>query len=463
MRVLCARPSNLWILILTAAAALAALPPPASAAASPPVANATRVSRDPTLLDAELACPVDPARELFITPISVVEDCFRTTWTGICQKPVQPATRGAWTFGKLMEGLAGTTDPAALSKFTLNWLGQWKVAKVVNGDTVPARINIDSFVIQPWLLASGGSQLDMKKAPFRLLAIVARLDLRQNAGYSSGTTAGEGRFVFNLLDAAGNTTQFLAILEYGLDAADCNGVLNWANIWHALGSIPFGPNYNAALQSVTDRFTSIGASPNKPNRSALNQLRTNEIFLASPWELREFRLSALSTGTTAPLELNTVAQTPRRNLQNTQPIADFTNANEAAILAGTHVVPLLFNGSPFRGAAARHSLEQGWDGPLPSCTSITNPEARHLLSLNTCSGCHGSTETGTVFKHVEPRNLGSPSQLSTFLAGGGGAISDLCGLNHQFSDIERRRVDLCQLLRKSCAQIDAEPAVIFVH
>ena len=119
----------------------------------------------------------------------------------------------------------------------------------------------------------------MTKAPFRLLAIVARLDLRQNAPF--GGAGGEGRFVFNLLDAAGNPTQYLLILEYGLDAADCNAVLNWANIWHTLGTHPFGPNYNAALQTVTDRFTTINSSPAKPNGSALNQARTDDFFLAA--------------------------------------------------------------------------------------------------------------------------------------------------------------------------------------
>src|SRR4051794_26300017 len=62
-----------------------------------------RTSREATLIRAgstnKVACVVDPNRELFITAVSMVEDCFRTTWAGPCPVPVAPATRGAWTFG----------------------------------------------------------------------------------------------------------------------------------------------------------------------------------------------------------------------------------------------------------------------------------------------------------------------------------------------------------------------------
>lgn len=427
--------------------------------------QAVRISRDTSLLPIRSACTVNPAKELFITDVSVVDDCIRTTW-GPCLTPASPtATRGAWTVGKLLEGIFGTAKPAVLSNLTLNWLRQWATLQTINGDPVPARPAVQSLIIDPWLAASSSTTpgiLDMKKAPFRLLAIVARLDLRQNSGYSGGTTAGEGRFVFDLLDESGNPTNFLLILEYGLDAADCHAVLDWAQAFHGLGAYPFGPSYNDALQAVTDRFTAIGVSPGKPNGSAINQVRTNDFFLDFPWELREFHLDPASASrmVPAPLVMATVAQTPASSRQATAAISTFVNANEPAILAHQHVVPLIWSGKPFRGGAAPHSLDLGWDGPPPQCTSITNPEARHAFSLDTCSGCHG-LETATGFKHVEPRNPGSASTLSTFLTGG--SATDLCNLTHSFGDINRRRVDLCQLLEKSCIEIDAEPAVTFVH
>jgi hypothetical protein len=425
---------------------------------------AVRTSRDVTTLPLQSACTVVPAKELFVTDVSVVDDCLRTTW-GPCvisSNPPAPATQGAWTFGTRIASLAGTTDRATLSTFTLNWLHSWSTDQTINGDLVPKRLNIQSVVIDPWLTASGGSTLDMKKAPFRLLAIVARLDLRQNAGYSGGTTAGEGRFVYDLLDANGQSTQFLAIFEYGLDAADCSAVLAWANLWHGLGSHAFGPDYNAALQAVTDRFATIGASPRKPNGSAINQVRSNEIQLAFPWELREFKLIPNVAAGPTPLTENTVAQTPAFSLQQTPAISTFVNANAPAILANNYIVPLTWNGAPFRGGAAPNQLQLGWDGPTPVCKSITDPNARFSFSVNTCSGCHGRVETGTTFKQVEPRNANTASQLSGFLTGING-VSDLCGIQHNFNDIDRRRVDLCQLLAKTCTQVNSEPVITFVH
>ena len=43
-----------------------------------------RTSREASLLPLQATCNVNKNRELFITDLSVVEDCFRTTWTGTC-------------------------------------------------------------------------------------------------------------------------------------------------------------------------------------------------------------------------------------------------------------------------------------------------------------------------------------------------------------------------------------------
>jgi hypothetical protein len=419
----------------------------------PKPAPSVRTSREASLIalnESKLACVVVPNKELFITDVSVVDDCFRTTWFPICPAPVLPATRGAWTFGGLMPGIFGTNNPAILSNEVTRWLKEWSFNKVVNGELVPARPAVQAQVIGPWLAASGGVQLDMKRAPFRLLAIVSRLDLRGNAPF----TAGEGRFVFNLLNPAGNPTQYLLILEYGLDAKDCTGIMSWANVWHGLGTSAFGPVFNARLQKVTDLFTTIGASPGKPNGSAINQVRSDDFFLAAPWELRQFTLQPSTTGPPAPLLISTVTQTPQNAHQNSALLANFINS-------GTPTVPLSWLATPFRGGASTHALNFDWDGPPPPCTSTALP-ARHDFSLNTCNGCHGA-ETGTIFKHVEPRNPGVQSLLSDFLTGAGPVIVDMCGLPHAFSDIARRQTDLCNLLGSTCAEINAEPPVGFVH
>jgi hypothetical protein len=429
---------------------------------SPAEQEAVRTNRETLALPLRSSCTVVTNKELFITDVSVVDDCWRTTWFGNCATPtVTPARRGAWTLGGLLPGIFGTNDPQELSDLTLRWFKEWEAVQVVNSDEVPARPSIRSLIVDPWLKASGGVQLDMKRAPFRLLAIVSRLDLRQNSSYSEGISAGEARFIFNVLDANGNKTNFNVILEYGLDADNCADVLAWADSWHALGSYPLGDSYNAELQTLTNRFTAVGASPLDTNGSAILRVRTNEIQLDSPWELREFHLKA-SAPAPAPLVQRQVGQTPDLDLNNSARLATYINNNEAAILAGSHQVPTTFQQLPFRGGFAPHPAppDLGWDGPGGPCYSINNPQARHLFSLNSCQGCHGD-ETDTVFKHVQPRNPGSASGLSAFLTGG--TAGDRCGGTHQFGDLQRRRVDLCQLLDKTCTQFETEPVVTFTH
>lgn len=444
------------------------------------VASPTLVSREAADVPLVRGCTVDPARELFVIDLTAIRDCYRGSWTGICPTPVAPATRGAWTFGGLMRGIFGTTDPVVLSNMTKQWLNEWKVQKTVNGDVVPARPDIQTLMIDPWLAASGGTNLDLTKAPFRLLAIVFRLDLRRASGYSNGGSAGEARFVFNMLNGSGGDVGATLIFEYGLDAPTCTDIQSWAQAIHGLGAIPFGPNYNAALQQITDRFATIGASPTKPNGSAINQVRTNEVFFDVPWELREFKLQAMKTpipveeavksGKTlaptspppppAPLLMTTVAQTPDVDWNGQQLFADYVNANATAIAANNYTVPLSFNGQHFRGGAATNNIDI-WDGPNFDCTTIANAQARHIASLNTCNGCHGG-EAGVFFRQVLLTGPGGGALLSGFLTGSG-TVTDICGLDHTFNDIERRRVDLCQLLQKSCTQIEQEQPASFVH
>src|SRR3954471_22564929 len=102
---------------------------------------AVRTSRDVSGLPIQSACTVVPEKELFVTDVSVVDDCLRTTW-GPCISSGSvptPATQGAWTFGARMQSLAGTTNPATLSTFALNWLHNWQVDQTINGDLVPKR------------------------------------------------------------------------------------------------------------------------------------------------------------------------------------------------------------------------------------------------------------------------------------------------------------------------------------
>ena len=361
---------------------------------------------------------VNTARELMIRNLGVVEDPVRTTWNG---DPADPVS-GAWHFGKLMTHMAGDRDP---SEFVLAWLRHWETNVVVNGQTVPARPAMTD-IVDAWPKLGDG-RLDLTQPPMRLLAIVNRIDLRDD------DDAGEGRFVFGVLQD-GFPLSFTVILEYDLPL-DVRSVDEWAADWHALGaSAPGSAAYNTALQAITDAFAGPDVLPSRPNGSAISQVRTNEIALAGPWELREFKLGAAGR-----LKQRAVALTPTRDVEGTDVLGRYVNQNEAAILAGTNNVPLTFEGAPFRAGAITNNIDS-WSSP-----DIVNPEARHLLSLNTCNGCHGS-ETNTPFLHVNNRSAGQVAVLSGFVTGT--TVTDPVDGTTQrtFDDLDRRNADLSALL-----------------
>jgi hypothetical protein len=356
-------------------------------------------------------CTVERTKELMITSLSVVED------------PTRTALGGAWHFETLMRAMAGGGDPSALVR---NWLKSWNTAQTVNGLTVPARPLMMTKVLGPWEERSGGPSrpLNFAHAPFRLLAIVNRMDLRQ-----PGVQAGEGRFVFGVVDPNGNPLEFTVILEYALPGTTPEALQRWARDWHALGQLHLGSaEFKAKLQGLTDRFSKAGVMPGRPHGNALNQIRTNEVELGEPWEMREFVLTA--TG----LRPTTVKLTSDNGFNNSSVLSSFINANQEAILAEQHTVPESFSGQRFLGASSK--VPEGFFWRAPSVGS----EARHKFSLNTCNGCHAG-ETATEFTHISNRATGQPAQLSLFLRGG--TVQDPVTFSSRpFDDLGRRARDL---------------------
>jgi hypothetical protein len=360
-------------------------------------------------------CTISRSAELAITALSVVED------------PVRTAPGGAWSFGTLMKAMAGDQDPSATVR---QWLKTWTTPQTINGITLPARTQMLSKVLGPWESRSGGSNqpLDFSKAPFRLLAIMNRMDLR-----NPGVQAGEGRFVFGVLDPQGNPLEFMVILEYALPGGSPEAIQRWAKDWHELGQLGLShPSYNAKLQALTDRFAKAGVMTGRPFGNALNQIRTNEFVLAEPWELREFNLT--ETG----LRPATVKLTPEPGFENSSMLGDYIRANQADILAERHMVPTRIGSTPFLGASAE--MPEGFFWRAPG----VNTEARHKFSLNTCSGCHAA-ETGTDFTHISPRAAGHQAALSVFLRGGT-VLDPWTGAPRTFNDLGRRATDLAALV-----------------
>lgn len=365
----------------------------------------------PTPTPVSLIPPTPPAqvtphtpvigKELMITDLKVVNSLRATD------------PNGKWNIRTLFSNMIPNGgDP---SEFVLKWLRSWEVPQLVNGLTIAQRPNIDNEIINPWIAASGQSgkpdnqiQLDWSKAPFRLLAIVCRTD-KAVIVPTGVENAGEGRFVFGVLDSAGNPLLFTVIFEYGLQADTFGKVRDWAKNWHNLGNLgDFDETYLAALEKITDAYSGHAIAPSRPNGSSLNQLRTDEIALNGPWELREFTLSS----TTGDLTPDTTKQTPDLTLNNAPRLAQFINDNEATIIAQSGVdIPSTFQGAPFVAGSALNP-QPIWNAP-----GINSTTARHIIALNTCSGCHGIDGNVHDFLQVHNRAVNQPAQLSAFLSG----------------------------------------------
>ena len=370
-------------------------------------------------------CFIRTSRELMITTPSVVDDPVRTTFSD----PSNP-NAGAWTFGRLMRDMA--PSEAQAPEFVRRMFETWLTDQTINSFTVPARTAINPQLLDEWPRLPNG-ELDLDRSPLTLQAIVNRIDKRS---LSQGN-AGEGRFVF-AVNFPGSTfpQEFTVILEYRLPATTEADVLEWAALWHNLGSLPFPSEaYNAALQAITDRFSGRGAEPGRPNGSAISQVRTNEIALSFRWELREFGLGASGFLTPATVKL-----TPDNSFNFTAAVSNFVNQNEAAILLERHDVPEVFEGQPFLGGSSFNDLEP-WFGD----GSIVNNDARHKFSINTCNGCHGP-EAGVGFLQISPRfSPGQEAFLSGFLRGTT-VFDPVTGEPREINDLRRRRLDLESLV-----------------
>jgi len=431
-----------------------------------------------------------PDKTLMITDLSVVQDPTRTF--DLCGNVGDPD--GAWTFKTLMTEMANESSTGVNpAEFVEDWLLSWDVAHTINTFPVPARSRIRTLVLDPWPRDADG-RLDLNQSPMRLLSIVNRVDLRSTLmgsspyGGANGipTDAGEGRFVFGVVNRNNNggcsKMDFTVILEYGVPIEQCGLIRNYANEWVGLRNLTLGsPAYNAALQAITDQFTSAGADSTKPNGSAINQIRTNEVALtgyglstdpgpipeplgraaipqSGRWELREFEL--LEDGM---LHIVSTENTPHHTLNNTSLLTSVINSSVTPFPT-THLGQPFLTGSTLYSSTADAAV---WKAP-----GVIN-QNRHLFSLNTCNACHGgeTRDNGhpaavpadptqdTKFVHITPRDFNVQSELSKFLRGRGTLAAPTTFLKddpifltprRSFGDLRRRRTDLAGLSVQSC-------------
>ena len=351
---------------------------------------------------------------LMIQDKAVIEDPTRTLvfknnqWIG--------TSNGVWTFGYLMRQMANESlTGVKAEEFTLSWLKNWQNDVIINGDNSKARkVGIDAL-INRWPKKPGTTDLDLDKAPFKLTAIVNRVDLKGNKGYGgtlNGLSAGEGRFVFNVVDANGNGQSFNVIFEYGYNFKKEQPLRSYQKKWASLKDKTFGtPDYNSTLESLTREFTDANKNPSKPNKNCINQVRTNEIVLDSPWELREFHLDA----TTHLLKQASPNREPQGKFN-----AKVDNPDVRFLVKWVNDHTGKVPSAPFDpklvGTSAVNQGGVVWNGistPTPPEAFITNDDDRFDLSINTCSGCHG-VESGSGFTHIDENGT-----LSPFVKGNG--------------------------------------------
>ena len=438
------------------------------------------VEVDPRLLDAE-DCQTELRKEksLFITDVAVVKDVTRT---------YDPVTNigdpgGAWTFGTLMHNINNGFHPQGTRGLLKDFVRHWVYAQNVNGMTIAPRGFVMDNLIGPWLrkanndpglsvtlsnweqIWDNAAEVDLRKyAPFRLSAIVNRMDVRGNSAYSPDSHGtGETRFIFSLIDPFTgaipiNPNQTAAAQQDGVGLVDWRGLnvifeynnvqdtrceardhaLQWLNLSDP--ALEFGTPgvdnaYKVALQAITDQVTSANAAPERTNGSAIARIRTNEKVFApfegqgtseEIWERqdREFRQLELDPGTHAlvPVPLtNTPPHTANHVLNIDEdyssasvPVtnADLLNwiyaGNRQRVLHGNFNLPttLLAGSGIVRREQAQYfdfqpALFQSIGGYPADVPSIEAKMIRHQFSLNTCAGCHAG-ETKNVFAQVMP-------------------------------------------------------------
>jgi len=394
---------------------------------------------------------IDAEKSLMITNLSVIEDAERTKDGGV------------WSFGKLFADMHPGLNVSDALK---SWLFHWRADQLVNGDVVEGRAGGINELIEKWKQRDGFTgdekdwQVNLDHSPFRLTAIVNRIDLGTPPESMGVTSAGEGRFVFCVADgdahdATAAALRFTVIFEYEQIATTAGDRMVWATDWAALSGKEFGPEFNKALEKITTRFAGKGAGgPARPNGNAIRQVRTNEVRLGSPWELREFNLCAHSK----TLHIVDVKQTPAdRFITNTGLLQAFATAHQAEIIDETFSIPLTFNGQSFRGGASQvpgSEFPPNFKWEIPGA-----PEnVRCLVSLASCNGCHAG-ETKTPFTHVFVRELGQAAKLSDFLT----KQRVDCDGQPAVSDLERRRIFLEGLVpggSKRFAQESRRPEVM---
>lgn len=371
------------------------------------------------------------------------------------------ATDGAWSFRRIIENMAPSATAAGTDPFLSGIFRSWETNQFINGEQVFARPQVVPLILNNnnFSTLNGTTRnFNLANAPFQLIGIASRIDLR------STTTAGEGRFIFALLTAPGpnnnppaTPTSMTLITEFALPLkAPLDTPIKWANKWHELDSLdPVTQTaaFKTKLQEITDVFTARNAMPSRPNGSAINQIRSNEIVLNSPWQLREFRMNSSGAMLPAP----TAVSPAHDSVNQSQALRDFIAQNPVLNTTNDTVpwfnlkTPDVFGTSFFNGGQANQSFSPGNTGDFGtwSLSATENQDtsvAVDNFGLLTCNGCHTDNKkrTDQAFYQVSPFNANNSAdgtgRLSLFMTQG----DDIKG-GRRPAELTRRATDMGNL------------------
>lgn len=441
--------------------------------------NNDEVEVSALLIDAdECSNEINPEKSLFITDLSVVEDQTRTynVATGVGN------VAGVWTFGTLIANMENGQHTSGLKGFLKDWIKQWTTSQTVNGQVIVAREQVVEHLIAPWLRkaqnnpnltvtssnwetiwnSSATTATALKQtAPFKLTAIVNRMDLRGNSAYTQSVgNSGETRFIFTLINpytgqipinsdqplnaqgdgvGLGDWRGLNVILEYGnVQSSKCD-MLALAQSWldlsdnaYSFGNAATNNAYKNALQQITNYVTAANSNTGKINGSAINRIRTNEKLFSNrdatisdahlawarmDWEFRQFELDPASHAfkmvpltnnppvvANAALNIDEDFSGTSQVVVNENLLAWIYGGNKLKVRHGNYNMPsYLLSGSALVTNEGAHYFdfdEENWMAASNSNdASAEAKEIRQQFSLNTCIGCH-TGETKTRFTHI---------------------------------------------------------------
>ncbi len=330
------------------------------------------------------------------------------------------------------------------------------VLRIVLPDRTPSLVLKDVFILHSTLFRSGARSASMKEvalspwmtrdgvhrddfstwtpsmanAPFRLLAVINRPDIRIGRSEERASTLGQIRFIYCLVRAASNGSvsdrpcaSFLLAVEIDIlaDGTSPDAIAAYYEAWAGLQRLsPADPLFNAGIDSIISALRDIRYLSAV---IAINEVESDLALGKSPavdatWVMRSFQLDP-STQLTVPQTVNSytdrewIAEACRILAQSPASSGRKTNFGVKGALAA----------APRSATTASMTLSDSINDIIATVNATCpdlDPQRTTLLvdalAKTTCNGCHFAG-TGTLFTHVSPRDVGNVTRLSPFVVG----------------------------------------------